>query len=742
MFNRLTVYYCKRALDMDLQVLLVFTDFILDPSEVDSMSPWQMHLIEGHTFPHHVLRIWYSRFDVAMDTTSIEDMYKTLCLLHAGRQAQAEQNLVLIQVCTDLTLCMLSLMMSETPTAMSHLLQAVGSLHEAGHLHIMQGVLRLFLPQGPKYILKLQQEVTAMRVMISMDTQTHVDGASKVHTIKRYLSKHKDESVINNSSLRCRELDCLRAYYYVTILTFLRESCYSGDLTASDFCQEQNPSGLQPIEKFKDKSCVNVTEGNEALLETDGKVSQSKSENSITDSIDSCITAQSLETNENTMKSSEEKANPVESASEKIDCDTKVEASNHANEKVDTENTASNEKSPTPTSSCGVKSKESSPSALPDKTSSLKKHSRCQNIPVLNVNHYSINVSRLSRLAQGVLWDLQAKRFALTETLGYIHKAISQLLLSKHSQSTTTGNESEMGASEAQPDNSDMQNPSSESNTNSKPAGSKSNRHSENSASTADSSQTARTSEPMAAGGDEGAVAMATELATKSETPTSAGPMGGLSMDTEIHICEHHEHHAQNLHVEGHLCHSVLSHHFDQMLNIHVPHVGEVSVGEVLSETENELKCSFFEVCSSCELLQKSRKILFEDEPHCHTRGEYKDMTNMTNPAKYINVPDEWYGMPVDQKYFKRYITMAILKDEQEYVMGELKRGPDSTQAPFPNPLESVKTLLDVASHSSHISRVERQQFAQKVISWALNFACTTQQKQTFLTLLQSHLEN
>lgn len=55
---------------------------------------------------------------------------------------------ILVQICTDLTLCMLSLMMSETPTAMSHLLQAVSSLHEAGHLHVMQGLLRLFLPQG------------------------------------------------------------------------------------------------------------------------------------------------------------------------------------------------------------------------------------------------------------------------------------------------------------------------------------------------------------------------------------------------------------------------------------------------------------------------------------------------------------------------------------------------------------------------------------------------------------------
>ena len=55
---------------------------------------------------------------------------------------------VLIQVSMDLTLCLLSLLMSETPTAMSHLLQAIGSLHETGHVFVMQGLLQLFLPQG------------------------------------------------------------------------------------------------------------------------------------------------------------------------------------------------------------------------------------------------------------------------------------------------------------------------------------------------------------------------------------------------------------------------------------------------------------------------------------------------------------------------------------------------------------------------------------------------------------------
>ena len=73
-----------------MYIVYLLSDFILDREDIDPMSPWQPHLIEGHTFPHQILRIWYSYLDVPMDTASLEDMYKTLCLLHAGRQTQVE----------------------------------------------------------------------------------------------------------------------------------------------------------------------------------------------------------------------------------------------------------------------------------------------------------------------------------------------------------------------------------------------------------------------------------------------------------------------------------------------------------------------------------------------------------------------------------------------------------------------------------------------------------------------------
>ncbi|KAL4230770.1 Gem-associated protein 5 [Mactra antiquata] len=728
-------------------------DFILDPGDIDVLSPWQQHLVNGHTFPHHALRIWYSHFDVSMDTTSVEDMYKTLCLLHAGRQTQVELTQILIQVCTDLTLFMLSLMMSETPTAMSHLLQAIGSLHEAGHLYIMQGLLRLFLPQGPKYILKLQQEVTAMRVMISMDTHTHVDGASKVHSIKRYLSEHKDESVINTSSLRCRELDCLRAYYYVAILNFLKESCYSGETMLTETTSIKGGNNENKMESKGDNAENVSVEKGESVSEAD-KLNTSSSLDKLDSSVDQEKTNVKKDLCEVNDKSEvdHEKLNDVKlNTSDNVDCvkETEHNVDNTLEGDAKTENCKVD--SPdivhdqTNKNDDSVKSNELShdkdTNKMEDLSSAPSSNSVAtkpipaaisQTVPVLNVNHYSITVSQLSQLSRGILWDLQAKRYALTETLGYIHKAISQLLLSKNTQ-PSEATESEIHKDKLSDEKGSLNQCSN---------GNNEHRLEENGASGGDpsiSSNTYGCSTLSDKKGDnqsvpEGAVAMATEKSFKSDNQIHSSSVN----ESGDHVCLHHKHEG---HVEGHICQSVLTHHFDQIMNIHVPHVGEVPIH---SETETELKCSYFEVCSACELLHKSRKILFEDEPRFHKRPDvgFKDMTTITNPAKYINVPDEWYGMPVDQKYSKRYITMAILKEEQEYVMGELKRGPDSTQSPFPNPLEVVEMLLDLAYHSSHISSVERQEYVQKVVTWALNFAVTTQQKQTFVDMLQTHLES
>jgi hypothetical protein len=50
---------------------------------------------------------------------------------------------------------------------------------------------------------------------------------------------------------------------------------------------------------------------------------------------------------------------------------------------------------------------------------------------VTNSKESSLTYINLLRLSKGILWDVQAKQEALTETLGYIHQAISAQLLSK-----------------------------------------------------------------------------------------------------------------------------------------------------------------------------------------------------------------------------------------------------------------------------------------------------------------------
>ena len=582
---------------------------------------------------------------------------------------------------------------------------------------------------GPKYILKLQQEVTAMRVMISMDTHSHVDGASKVHTIKRYLSEHKDESIINTSSMRCREIDCLRAYYYVAIINFLQESCFSGEVneavkfesdnsslpseakrdeTVSNECEiatdenkcaktenESAENNQNEMEKRLSPEATGITESSCITKNMDDNSKQSEKETSenVCDKTDAGQDKADCKTSDNSttvttdnskpeansenkeaesavpLKNSSESAGPLKNSSESA-----VPLKNEAESSVP----LSQPSSSSSLSSSSSQSKDSKPTALEKKdiqenNQTVDKNSdnvvskqTCQMVPVFNLNHYLITVARLSQLSQGLLWDIQAKRFALTETLGYIHKAISQLLLSKNSQSSEIQTEVDNETKETKTDESTEQDGRCESSgtfTNGEIGlDKKMDKH--------------FGSLPNIDQIEKEGIAMATGNFYMKE---------GHVLSHEVHSCEHHlhEHHLHESNSEGHICPTVLSHHFDQMLNIHVPHVGEVPINSCQGDQDSgDPKCNFFDVCSSCELLHKSRKILFDDEPRLHTRPEvgFKDMTNIRNPAKYINVPDEWYSMPVDQKYFKRYITMAILKDEQEYVMGELKRGPDGTQ--------------------------------------------------------------
>ena len=110
--NYILNYYCNTLDDfwrnpfhllIHFSILYIFCllwnvlDFILDNKDRDTLSPWKPWLINGLTFPHHVLRVFYSNLGIVMDTESLEEMYKSLSILQAGKQSQEEIHQVILE---------------------------------------------------------------------------------------------------------------------------------------------------------------------------------------------------------------------------------------------------------------------------------------------------------------------------------------------------------------------------------------------------------------------------------------------------------------------------------------------------------------------------------------------------------------------------------------------------------------------------------------------------------------------
>ncbi|OWF45310.1 gem-associated protein 5-like [Mizuhopecten yessoensis] len=728
---------------------VLLPDFMLDAKENEPISPWQPYLIDGHTFPHHVLRILHSSLGVSMDTTNLEDMYKALSVLHAGRQVQTDLTQLLGQVSMDLVLCLLSLLMSETPTAISHLLQAISLLHEAGHYDLMELILRLFLPQGPKYLLKLQQEVTAMRVVISMDNHSNVDGASKVHTIKRYMSEIREDDTVSNSTLRCRELDCLRAYYYLVILNFLREKLSTTkkpDETAN-IAESPPVNEASIVTRAGGQSSPNSSTGDSAndQLKTEDqidpgtlgagdeicdrvgnpKANENRDNSADMKDMSKCVTDSQAQNSINQMPSL-----PLPKPGGNCDKTAQSDSGNAAPAQIiekpqstltpqggeDSDSTVLEETESAQGQGCINKgAKESSVDGrksdvdkkcldvAKDKNSDLAFFfDAFQNdTPV-----YHLTLPLLSHLARGLLWDMQGKRFALTETLGYIHKAISQLLLAQKPSALPGGQSEALAIGELAMVRDGHFNGHSHSD-------SFIDHHSHS-----DTSASPLSPEPPRQDGG----------SPKKRHHNESVIERSLSNHVGSVTCPFHSSAVFSRSV------SIDSGAADINLPLH-EHLGSLDL-DLDPSSDNA-----FSICSSCEWLSKSRKVIWEDEPHPHSHpgtehqvhhGKSK-VTSIVNPAKYINVPDEWYNTAADQKYCMPYVTMAILKEEQEYVMRELKRGQDALQMPFPNPLESVKLLLEVSGKSAFLSVTEKHQFAEKVVSWGMKFSVSSQQKEALM---------
>ncbi|ESO89427.1 hypothetical protein LOTGIDRAFT_165023 [Lottia gigantea] len=521
----------------------ILPDFLLDESEADPVLPWKPVLCGKHSFPHHILRCWCGNLDIPMDTNSLSNIYKTLIHHQSGRQGLLDTNQIILQVSNDLTLFLLALLLNETSAAINHLLQGIVSLHDAGQNKLMRAVSQLVLPHGPKYLLKLQQEVTALHVVMSIDSRSNIEGASKVNTLKRLLSELKDDDNISSTGHRCRELDCLRAYYYLTILQYIHEemeNCLKYELNKG----EQLLKSSADVDSNEPDVCAHTPE-TEVAKEVDSDLAQCGSE-----------------------------VDPSQTDQSKSELLT---------------------------------------SAKSESASSSK----------------------------------QAKRYAMTETLGYIHKAISQCLL--------TDKVKEKNVSEInRPD-----------------------------------------------------------ILLCSKGDKSDGDNGGKDDQTVKEDGHDGEDYGDG---------------------------GKLDVSdEFLEHTDVEMM-----LLNGSDSSSKSRKVLWEDQPPLYICDKHetgsRSSSCLLNPTKYINVPDEWYSLPVDKKYLMPYVSMPVLREEQEFVTYELKRIPDS-HVPFPNTFETAKMLLKITQMCEEKDKKKIKEYRKKLVKWALNFAVNSKQREEFSALSQDSVK-
>ncbi|GAB1608844.1 uncharacterized protein LOC115218449 isoform X2 [Argonauta hians] len=592
-------------------------DFILDNSDTDPLCPWKPYLINKHTFFNHVLRTWHYCLDVDLESSNVEDMYRTLNSHMSARQSFVNTDQLLLQNCMDLTLCMLSLLQSETTAAIKHLLQAMVNLHDTTtHSQLLQIISQLCLPQGPKYLLKLQQEVTALRVLITIDKSgddlSKLDSALKMNTTKRFLSELKDDNQVFNSSLRCRELDCVRAYYYIGVLRYLQDRQQS--LQSKTIPSQQSP-GPQ-MSRDEDNSPYTMYDPGQEF----------ESMNQLKDSNNSS-------------------SSPVETIDSSSSSSTTTATTNNNNNNNITVGLSE-----------GINSNQNH-------------HSNKQECCYDNRARTDFKVSfhKFRFLCKCLLWDIQGKRFALTEKLGYIHKAISQLLLEQRTpHDKTDGGGTAIGEKNS------------------------ANSNSENLKKTEDSpsqeNMRLQTPDLIPTGHD-----------TSISIPVQSGPSSPTeTMETPLPINEIlvDEPSSPSGHVPG--------------------------VTHCLSACQED---------EPYKAVTKPRKVLWKDE---------LPASNHLCPLhrKYVNVPDAWHDCAVDEKYTKPYVTMAILQDEQELVLSELKQGPENpTQILFPRPLSSAQLLLKVIWNCEEFDGVEKTQLIEETVSWALKYSLTSAQQNTFQNL-------
>ncbi|XP_076446765.1 gem-associated protein 5-like [Babylonia areolata] len=765
-------------------------EFILDPREADPVLLWEPYLVSGRTFPHHVLRVWHLCLGVAMETEELHLVYHALQQLQSGRQAHLDTQQVLLQVCVDVTLWLLALLTNQTTLAISHLLGALSALHDGGHHHLLTALCRLLLPQGPKYSLKLQQEATALRVLINMESQGDVDGGgggggSKHLSLRRYLSELKDEASVSTGALRCKQLDCVRAYHYLSVLHFLQTTYHtsSQDARRPQTTAPPTPSTPSPpilaspveggmvVVAAPQRTGVFCERGVDVDSEAGREELQSAKAGSEEDggaTTTTVATSKGGDVGKDGDGGSSVDLPQVgrRSADDGGDDDGgrgERRSSDGGEGRVSLKGTGSCEdlttvavSGPADRAQSWGDSETQATSCVPGESETRGRDSRkgeeVGGRVVGVVDPSQLSLARLLQLSKGLLWDVQAKRLALTDTLGHIHRAISAHLLtdpsrqaartlSRHPQAPPAAATTTTTITHHGPPHHHHPPPPEELDKTSNfapvladtvaahlpapplmdmdPVG-------DPTSPSASSSSPPHSQCQGGGGGGEAITNSAVLLPSLSSSPLPSASL--LSTPAPIPSPP-----------------SATTRDCGGGRRAGDDHRGGL---EPLPDSNFDL-----DLVTRGQQSDGSRRVLWQDDPVSGSGGRGGEgrwggggdssahkPTSLLSPGKYINVPDEWYSLPVDDKYGRSYVTLAVLKDEQDFVMGELKRLSDSSQVPFPNPFQSVEALLTVClmSDSQLLTSADKHNYIHSLQSWAMHFAVTAQQRTKTETLFAS----
>ncbi|KAK6976015.1 Gem-associated protein 5 [Biomphalaria glabrata] len=735
--------WCKTD---DMKSTISLPEFLVDRSDVDPVVPWEPYLIGGHTFPHHLLRVWHQHLDITMVTQELMAMHTAISQLISLRQNLGDLPNLLILVSMDITLCLLVLLTSETSSAIVHLLQAMSTLHSSGNRLLLQALCRLILPQGPKYMLKLQQEFNASRVLITMESHGDVDkaGGEGHNSIKKFVTDIKEDSAITMSSPRCRELDCLRAFYYLAVLDYLHNSCsstqqeedildgmpnrqnLSRDNIKVDLKETKN-SGSDMVDVVS-KGCditMNVNPTHNSLtassvyqtIVTDfsniGKTCSNSdycAKNSV--NFSHCtVSPSSASSSLPTLllpgsRSPTDSSSPVDPPS--------VPSSVHQTQSTVHPSTTSHQSILVGTATSKPATASEEPS-LPGANGSS---------PVMTGKGHDykgqLNHKNLLRLSKGILWDVQAKREALTETLGHIHSAIAQHLLANRSEEMSKSTSALSPTNCSRPFMSPLDgeleadgcchqsrhftlpsqslSPTAFSVINSAAVKTESILCSANTPQTvldAVATSFTKVDDQVSSSGDNVSLDRARLLSpqptVKSSDKVNRGPFRSKS-----------ENSASNLSVQ-----------LDTTVS---------------PQVETELLNSFE---GTSVAFQKTKKILWLDNSRRsmdESLGSPQPTISKLTPDGNV-IPVEWVDLPVDVRYIQPYLTLPLLKHEQDIVTQELKRLPDASKVPFPCTSTSVRRLLEACLSSPHLSKEQKVSYFKQLNDWAMLFAVTTHQQ-------------